>query len=293
MYDDDEEDLALLQQYEDQNARSSINSLFIFTGVHCDSSDNDLDSDLEDRIMSAVEYGINQDTPRPQQQEQQQQQQSKETVEQHTKTRSTIPPIDMTQPGTDSSSGEDSSDDNDTHRHTNKPQSVPPIIHHIDLNLTNKQLPYDESTDEEEKELNYELQQLIDNQVIICNTCGNPGHMGYQCDLCGECGQKRHTTSYCPGLDYCRRCKQRGHFSSECDNAACRDSCRYCGDDIHASQCCPTLVHVYIDEVPPHKTVKRFCYNCGDKGHFGDATTTTTCQIKKLSTQQTWIKQQQ
>jgi hypothetical protein len=79
----------------------------------------------------------------------------------------------MTRPGTDRSiqnnshSGEDSSDD-DNCSPIASPNS-PPVIHHIDLAMTDKQLPYDDSTDEEEKELNFELQQLIDNQVRKCS----------------------------------------------------------------------------------------------------------------------------
>ncbi|SAL99346.1 hypothetical protein [Absidia glauca] len=284
MYDDDEEDLALLQQYEEQQGGSS---------------------DLEDRIMSAVEYGTNQLTDGSKRSKQQQR--PKESTEQESKStlRSTIPPIDMTQPGTDrttqnnSRSGEDSSDDDSDSSHNcssiASPNS-PPVIHHIDLAMTDKQLPYDDSTDEEEKELNFELQQLIDNQIhnrnqkkqkfkpsrkpIVCNTCGNPGHMRYQCDLCADCGMKRHATSYCPGLEYCRRCKERGHLSSECENPICRDSCRHCGDYIHASQCCPSLVHVYTGEVSPQKAVKRFCYNCGGKGHFGDECPTLSTRLQ-------------
>lgn len=138
------------------------------------SSENDLDSDLEDRILSAVEYGTNQPTDGLKRS--QKQQRPKESAEQQSTlaSRSTIPPIDMTRTGTDritqnnSSSGEDSSDDDDNSSHNGS--NTPPVIHHIDLTLTDNQLPYDDSTDEEEKELNFELQQLIDNQVRNCST---------------------------------------------------------------------------------------------------------------------------
>ncbi|ORZ13203.1 hypothetical protein BCR42DRAFT_493273 [Absidia repens] len=294
MYDDDEEDLALLQQYEEEDANSS---------------NDDLDSDLEDKIMSAVQYETDAAQPWPTKAQQQQEQDEKTQQEAIPKngqlaTRSIIPPIDMTKPASDTARPDSSSDDdssissyngddhsieNDDSLGNNNIESnliAPPIIRHIDLNITDKQLQQDDSTDDEEKALNHELQELIDQQIRnrkqkqqsfrkskqlpFCFSCLAPGHIQRDCSLCNECGGEKHPNIRCPGAFYCHRCKERGHLAMDCRNNRCYDSCRHCGEDYHASQCCPTLVHVYRDQVSPKLKVTRYCYNCGGKGHYGD-----------------------
>ncbi|CAO3583760.1 unnamed protein product [Absidia cylindrospora] len=294
MYDDNEEDLALLQQYEEEDANSS---------------NDDLDSDLEDKIMSAVQYETNAAQPWPTTAQQQQQQHGKTQQGSISKNgqlapQSPIPSVDMTKPASDtarpdfssgddssisSSSGDDNSIENDDSPGNNNIESnlsAPPIIRHIDLNITDKQLQQDDSTDDEEKVLNHELQELIDQQIRnrkqkqlsfrkpkqlpFCFSCLAPGHIQRDCSLCNECGGEKHPNIRCPGAFYCRRCKERGHLAMDCTNNKCYDSCRHCGEDYHSSQCCPTLVHVYRNQVPPKVTVARYCYNCGGKGHYGD-----------------------
>lgn len=144
-------------------------------------SDDDLDSDLEDKIMSAVQYET--DTTRKWSTSSQhgQNQQGTNSTRDQLATRSTIP-FAMTQPASDESqpdyssnddssvssfNGDDNNIENDDPLDTNGESNLgaPPVIRHIDLNITDKQLQQDDTTDDEEEALNHELQELIDQQV--------------------------------------------------------------------------------------------------------------------------------
>lgn len=66
------------------------------------------------------------------------------------------------------------------------------------------------------------------------------------------------------------RCKHRGHNRNDCDNDPTYGNCRLCNISYHHWSCCPSMLHVYVNEAPAKTTPVAFCYNCTDKGHYGD-----------------------
>ena len=101
-----------------------------------------------------------------------------------------------------------------------------------------------------------------------------------QCHLCGKQG---HLKADCP-QNICYNCQGTGHISRDCQEPKkyrIREEgvCRRCGRSGHMTSCCPTEWRKYLvstDSPDPHDLsekcpIRRFCYNCGAFGHFGDA----------------------
>lgn len=85
------------------------------------------------------------------------------------------------------------------------------------------------------------------------------------------CGAPKHgNDNRCSGLRYCTNCKLRGHLNFECENDTCKSNCRLCNMSYHHWSCCPSLVHVYTNEIPPKRIPQAYCYSCAQKGHYGD-----------------------
>ncbi|KAF5370095.1 hypothetical protein D9758_001061 [Tetrapyrgos nigripes] len=138
--------------------------------------------------------------------------------------------------------------------------------------------------------------------VLVCKHCGAKGdHVAKDCPvvICLTCGvRNEHSTLSCPISKVCFNCGMKGHINSTCPNrgrlANAYDDCDRCGSTIHTAHECPTLwrLYAYMTESERDSTLnfrrgKRmldlgnggegyiaqdiWCYNCGQSGHWGDA----------------------
>ncbi|CDS10673.1 hypothetical protein LRAMOSA11159 [Lichtheimia ramosa] len=269
MFDDeDEQELELLRQYEEQEG-----------DLQHQSSDNELDSDLEDTLMSMVQYGSNQPTTKPKESFQRDKEQdtgSEDDISVSTTSGSQVDKVDD-----DSSS---TSSNEELHVSPSAVQSSEPrVTRVIDLEDTPRYMD-EEEEDEEERQLNDELQDLIQSQIErrqsakrsfkprriqLCFTCLRPGHDQKNCNVCPDCGLEKHAR-HCPGLRYCLRCKRRGHEAAECVHRYEYGSCKRCGLSYHNTVHCPSIVHKYKGQSTPVAHVTPYCYFCGRSQHYGD-----------------------
>ncbi|KAK4521435.1 uncharacterized protein ATC70_012050 [Mucor velutinosus] len=314
MYDDDEEELELLRQYEDKDLAEDDDN----------KSSDDMDSDLEDKIMSMVQYGSGiskKKAPAPvlpstKTQDVSPSEQNNvqpkvvyapvdSDIEDPQKTAvssANIYQIDESDSEDDAPSKavySDEDEDEDEEREEEEDIGVPELTADIPakktidqpqvtrfINLDEEEKRYmdDEDTSEEEAELESKLQQLIDDQIYnrqskrrfqerpvrVCFNCHTPGHERIDCKICMDCGMLKHKDSRCVGARYCSKCKFRGHNAIDCTNARTYESCRHCGATYHHSDMCPSLLHTYVGEVPAKSTPVAWCYNCTERGHYGD-----------------------
>ncbi|KAI8376638.1 hypothetical protein EDC96DRAFT_423618, partial [Choanephora cucurbitarum] len=288
MFDEDEEELELLRQYEDKALDADDDEKY---------SSDQMDSDLEDKILSMVQYGsgITKKKTLPTKLEPAIEP-TPDSVPEPVVVRAPISdaadqkrPVDFsaseeyglgdtdsdsseshkTASNTEDESDEDTEDDDDNNSSSNEAREntladapQPAVTHYI--NLDDKRYMENDETSEEEAELGIKLQKLIDDQIFnrqsrkryqtlkpvrVCFVCNQPGHERKDCNRCMECGLPRHKESRCVGARYCARCKRRGH---------------------NAIDLCPSLLHTYIDEVSPRKIPEAWCYYCTSKGHYGD-----------------------
>ncbi|KAM0715080.1 hypothetical protein Q7P37_009545 [Cladosporium fusiforme] len=113
----------------------------------------------------------------------------------------------------------------------------------------------------------------MDSFVIVCDNCGEVGHVKSKCDqekrevekvveTCVNCDEVGHRARDCTqprkqrGGRGCRNCGQEGHISRECPEPPNMDNveCKGCGQMGHFSRDCP-------DREPD------VCHNCGEEGH--------------------------
>ncbi|KAI8336019.1 hypothetical protein BD560DRAFT_413885 [Blakeslea trispora] len=298
MFDEDEEELELLRQYEGKALDADDDEKY---------SSDQMDSDLEDKIMSMVQYGsgITKKRALPTNSEP-----ATEPTDGSTGVRTPVTSKDdkkslqysdeeyqledsdndsadlyKTANNTEDDSG-DSSDnekESESKEETKATVNQPTVTHYI--NLDDKHYMEDDETSEEEAELGMKLQKLIDDQIYtrqskkrfqtlkpvrVCFVCNQPGHERKDCNRCMECGLPRHKESRCTGARYCTRCKRRGHNSADCINEKISENCRICNVHYHHRTVCPSLLHTYVDEVSPRKIPEAWCYYCTSKGHYGD-----------------------
>lgn len=297
MFSDDEDELELLRQYGDRD-------------LHADDSEghssDEMDSDLEDKIMSMVQYGSGlkkKVAPAPAAPEKK----SPEVVlapkddntTSSTSKFSAADELNIGKDNDDEDEDENGNDDDDSSisysgyqsaeedlgvPETPAPpqESQPQVTNYI--NLDDKHYMDDEEMSEEEEELGIKLQELIDDQIYnrqaktrytnkpirVCFGCSQPGHERKDCNICGECGGPRHADSRCVGARYCSRCKMRGHNAADCENHRETGNCKICHISYHNTLNCPSLLHRYENEKPSKKVPVAYCYYCTSKGHYGD-----------------------
>ncbi|GAN03512.1 conserved hypothetical protein [Mucor ambiguus] len=326
MFDGDEEELELLRQYEDKDlaedddnksSKQTYSKWFV-------SRSDDMDSDLEDKIMSMVQYGsgiskkkaLDSVPPLSKTQDANPPEQSNvqakvvyapidNDIEDSQKTA--VSSADIYQ--IDDSDSEDGRPSNTVYSDneedegeseeeetdigvpeltadipTKTPADQPQVTRFINLDEEEKRYMDDEDTSEEEAELESKLQQLIDDQIYnrqskrrfherpvrVCFNCHTPGHERIDCKICMDCGMLKHKDSRCVGARYCSKCKFRGHNAIDCTNARTYESCRHCGATYHHSNMCPSILHTYVGEVTAKSTPVAWCYNCTERGHYGD-----------------------
>lgn len=121
----------------------------------------------------------------------------------------------------------------------------------------------------------------------ICSNCQRRGHIRNQCKVvvCHACGKvDDHYESQCPNSMVCLNCGEHGHFRNNCTQKRKHLYCQECESHNHTSDRCPTIWRDYIiravtkDTKVPYPSATIFCYNCADKGHFGDE-----CKLPRTS----------
>ncbi|KAI9363467.1 hypothetical protein DFJ73DRAFT_811301 [Zopfochytrium polystomum] len=112
-----------------------------------------------------------------------------------------------------------------------------------------------------------------------CVFCRRTGHAVADCpkkeSRCFLCDAD-HELLKCPLADVCFNCFRLGHQRKECHEYTSSRLCVYCNLRTHSTMECVELWRRY--NVKKRKTrhnreaeVVKFCYNCGERGHFGDS----------------------
>ncbi|CAI1924638.1 hypothetical protein SEUBUCD646_0D00770 [Saccharomyces eubayanus] len=113
-----------------------------------------------------------------------------------------------------------------------------------------------------------------------CNNCSQRGHLKRDCPhiICTYCGSMDdHYSQHCPKAIKCSQCDEVGHYRSQCPHKWKKVQCSLCKSKKHLKERCPSIWRAYIliddsqmgkHKVLPFHTI--YCYNCGEKGHFGD-----------------------
>jgi len=132
---------------------------------------------------------------------------------------------------------------------------------------------YDEDIDNKKGTSRYFAPQS--KKEVVCYFCRQTGHLSIDCDqkktLCPIC-EENHDPLKCPYSNACLKCACIGHQSRDCPNLWQKQDCKFCYE-VHNTVECPYLWRRYNLNVHASKyksSVKRFCYNCGMEGHFGD-----------------------
>lgn len=121
----------------------------------------------------------------------------------------------------------------------------------------------------------------------ICSNCQRRGHIRNQCKVvvCHACGKvDDHYESQCPNSMVCLNCGEKGHFRNNCSQKRKHLYCQECESHNHTSDNCPTIWRDYIirpvtkETKIPYPSATIFCYNCAEKGHFGDE-----CRLSRTS----------
>ncbi|OUM67277.1 hypothetical protein PIROE2DRAFT_20051 [Piromyces sp. E2] len=139
--------------------------------------------------------------------------------------------------------------------------------------LTNTTENFEEDLDNKRGTTRYFAPQA--KKEVICYFCRQAGHLSIDCDqkktLCPIC-KDNHDPLKCPYSNACLKCACIGHQSRDCPNLWQRQECKFCYE-YHNTVECPYLWRRYNLNVKAYKyksNVRRYCYNCGLEGHFGD-----------------------
>ncbi|ODQ67648.1 hypothetical protein NADFUDRAFT_14593, partial [Nadsonia fulvescens var. elongata DSM 6958] len=120
--------------------------------------------------------------------------------------------------------------------------------------------------------------KVIEDLGPTCRNCHKRGHMAKDCKVvvCITCGAiEDHYTANCPTHQRCSNCGQGGHLRRACTEKSKFIYCKKCDSRNHPDEMCPTIWRSYMKKVgadvsavdPKEST---FCYNCGEKNHYGD-----------------------
>lgn len=111
----------------------------------------------------------------------------------------------------------------------------------------------------------------------LCANCHKRGHIRAKCKtvVCHKCGVVGdHYETQCPTTMICSKCGNKGHMAANCTNKnKKRQYCNGCDSFNHTDDTCPSIWRSYLtlpstdnESVLP----VMYCYNCGDKYHYGD-----------------------
>ncbi|KAI8140482.1 hypothetical protein BJV82DRAFT_622780 [Fennellomyces sp. T-0311] len=305
MFEEDEEELELLRQYESKSN---------YGQDHQSASEEELDSDTEDKILSLIHYSSglkkkkaakpslpSEESESSQSSDQESSSNEEESDEElgdeldkesHNDKEEEEEKEEVV---VEEESGESSSEESET-------PAEPSVTRYINLDADNPTYIDDESEDDEEVELNTRLQDLIQDQiesrersqrkrqrvsnVMVCFACNMPGHDRKDCLICADCGELKHEYR-CNPLMYCNHCKRRGHKGGDCRYPRETNACSRCGAPEHTTKQCPEIVHTYTlgeSSTPVTEAIARYCYNCGSQGHFGDECPTLPDYLRQVRT---------
>lgn len=113
----------------------------------------------------------------------------------------------------------------------------------------------------------------------VCSNCHRRGHRRAQCKVvvCHACGKvDDHYESQCPNSMVCSNCGEKGHFRNTCPSKRFQNYCVECNSRDHTTDRCPTIWRSYVlrrkdkNTKIAYPTNMIFCYNCAEKGHYGD-----------------------
>ncbi|CDR44068.1 CYFA0S13e02740g1_1 [Cyberlindnera fabianii] len=113
----------------------------------------------------------------------------------------------------------------------------------------------------------------------ICSNCHQRGHRRAQCKtvVCHSCGVVGdHYEQQCPKSMVCANCGERGHFKNQCKERIKRIYCQSCTSTRHTTDRCPGIWRSYLTKEDDRRTGlpnNIYCYNCAEKGHYGDECT--------------------
>ncbi|KAI8060879.1 hypothetical protein BC940DRAFT_337245 [Gongronella butleri] len=284
MFDEDEEELALLEQYEqDQRSDRQV----------------DADSDTEDRLMSMLQYGTGALGESVQKEDVAQKMASPMVISGSSTTAQDEKDDDMHSVISIASQAShvsiSSSDDSMYMDEIEEKDEENPVVRHLDIqlaNLTQAKYMDEEDNDSEEESLNLKLQGIIDSQIrdrsnknphaigtsigarrppTLCFTCHIPGHNANQCERCLNCGERHSQLDRCYAIEPCHRCKQRGHMIANCPNERNNRECKHCHGFDHTDYNCMIVFQAYEgDRFQPVTSNTRYCYECAQFGHYGD-----------------------
>ncbi|KAJ7335264.1 hypothetical protein JRQ81_013205 [Phrynocephalus forsythii] len=120
---------------------------------------------------------------------------------------------------------------------------------------------------------------------VTCRNCDKQGHLSKNCPVpkkippCCLCAQRGHLQNSCPAR-FCLNCCLPGHYSREClERMYWKKHCNRCDMRGHYADACPEIWRQYHLTTKPGPLKKAtscndqsplaYCYNCGQKGHYG------------------------
>ncbi|KAJ2453136.1 hypothetical protein EV183_002476, partial [Coemansia sp. RSA 2336] len=133
----------------------------------------------------------------------------------------------------------------------------------------------------DEAEIQGRNRYFMEEKEITCHKCNRQGHKGKDCTvtICMTCGQEGHLAVNCKESGVvCHRCNMRGHLLKDCPSSRREvmrngGTCSRCNSQRHHTDECPQIWRKYVYTAPPplkYNEVVPWCYNCAQKGHFGD-----------------------
>lgn len=126
-------------------------------------------------------------------------------------------------------------------------------------------------------------QRYFQEKKIKCFYCRKVGHIFRECKekeiSCFLC-KADHEPTRCPLSLICFQCYKRGHSKAECPEKFNRKYCSKCENNSHATMECEKVWRKYKTVNNLTQKVRKYCYLCGESGHFGDDCSTNNFRFR-------------